>query len=132
MVKPAGAVMRALARGVAEAVQLGHARLRSGQVEPARRAAQQALEAVPSQALELLARVELARGVWTGSGFAQSLKLINIPVLKHHDEGGSEITAGLKHFYGLLSMSDGMSAKMHWRRNRAPMFAPNSRMRVFP
>jgi hypothetical protein len=59
-------------------------------------------------------RVELARGIWTGAGFGRNLKLINIPVLKHHDEGGSEITAGLKHFYGLLSMSDGMSGFRHY------------------
>lgn len=59
-------------------------------------------------------RVELARGIWTGSGYARNLKLINIPVLKHHDEGGSEITAGLKHFYGLLSMSDGLTGYRHY------------------
>ena len=56
---------QALARGGMEmgdvVVQLGHARLRSGRVEPARRAAEQALPAVPSQALELLARIDLAQ-----------------------------------------------------------------------
>jgi len=59
-------------------------------------------------------RVELAKGVWTGSGYNQNLKLINVPVLKHHDVGGSEITASLKHFYGLVSMSDGNSPFRHY------------------
>jgi uncharacterized protein (DUF362 family) len=49
-------------------------------------------------------RVELREGLWTGSDHAQNLKLVNVPVLKHHDEGGSEITASLKHMYGILSM----------------------------
>jgi hypothetical protein len=49
-------------------------------------------------------RVELKEGIWTGSDHSQSLKLINVPVLKHHDRGGSEITASLKHVYGILSM----------------------------
>lgn len=60
-------------------------------------------------------RVELKEGIWTGSGYAQNLKLINIPVLKHHDTGGSEITAALKHFYGVLSMSDGYSSFRHYQ-----------------
>ena len=38
-------------------------------------------------------RVELREGVWNGAGYSQDLKLINVPVLKHHDSGGSEITA---------------------------------------
>jgi uncharacterized protein (DUF362 family) len=50
-------------------------------------------------------RVELREGIWTGTGYTQNLKLINVPVLKHHDRGGSEITASLKHVYGLLSMA---------------------------
>ena len=50
-------------------------------------------------------RVELKEGIWTGSGYARNLKLINVPVLKHHDVGGSEVTASLKHVYGILSMS---------------------------
>jgi len=54
-------------------------------------------------------RVELRGGIWTGSGYGQNLKLINVPVLKHHDKGGSEITASLKHMYGLLSIEDGVS-----------------------
>jgi len=61
-------------------------------------------------------RVELREGVWDGSTYRQNLKLINIPVLKHHDRGGSEITAALKHFYGLLSMKDGQSPARHYQR----------------
>ena len=50
-------------------------------------------------------RVELREGVWTGTGYARrKLKLINVPVLKHHDVGGSEVTAALKNTYGILSM----------------------------
>jgi hypothetical protein len=56
-------------------------------------------------------RVELREGVWTGSAFAANLKLINVPVLKHHDTGGSEITGAVKHFYGLVSMSDGNNTR---------------------
>jgi len=52
-------------------------------------------------------RVELREGIWTGAAYTPNLKLINIPVLKHHDIGGSEITASLKNMYGLLSMEDG-------------------------
>jgi hypothetical protein len=59
-------------------------------------------------------RVELREGVWNGSAYQQNLKLINVPVLKHHDRGGSEITAALKHFYGLVSMSDGQSNARHY------------------
>ena len=59
-------------------------------------------------------RIELKEGVWTGSGYSQNLKLINVPVLKHHDQGGSEITASLKHFYGVVSMSDGSSPVRHY------------------
>ena len=59
-------------------------------------------------------RVELREGVWSGSGYSQNLKLINVPVLKHHDTGGSEITAALKHFYGLVSMSDGSIGFRHY------------------
>jgi hypothetical protein len=49
-------------------------------------------------------RVELKEGIWTGRGHTRKLKLINIPVLKHHDVGGSEVTAALKNTYGILSM----------------------------
>ncbi len=59
-------------------------------------------------------RVELREGIWQGSGYGQNLKLINVPVLKYHDTGGSEITASLKHFYGLVSMADGQSAFRHY------------------
>jgi hypothetical protein len=59
-------------------------------------------------------RVELREGVWNGGEYQQNLKLINVPVLKHHDRGGSEITAALKHFYGLVSMSDGKSNIRHY------------------
>jgi len=59
-------------------------------------------------------RVELREGLWTGSGHSQKLKLINVPVLKTH--GGCEITASLKHFYGVLSMSDGYSGIRHYGR----------------
>jgi uncharacterized protein (DUF362 family) len=57
-------------------------------------------------------RVELKEGIWTGAGYAQNLKLINVPVLKTH--GGSEITGALKHFYGVLSMDDGQSSFRHY------------------
>jgi hypothetical protein len=59
-------------------------------------------------------RIELQDGIWNGSGYSQNLKLINVPVLKHHDMDGSEITASLKHFYGVLSMSDGQSGFRHY------------------
>jgi len=59
-------------------------------------------------------RVELGRGVWNGSAHDADLKLINVPVLKHHDTGGSEITGALKHMYGLVSMSDGQSGFRHY------------------
>ena len=59
-------------------------------------------------------RVELREGIWNGNSHSQNLKLINVPVLKHHDIGGSEITASLKHFYGIVSMSDGQSSFRHY------------------
>jgi hypothetical protein len=59
-------------------------------------------------------RVELREGIWQGNGYSQKLKLINIPVLKYHDTGGSEITASLKHFYGVVSMADGQSPFRHY------------------
>jgi hypothetical protein len=59
-------------------------------------------------------RIELREGIWNGSGHSQNLKLINVPVLKHHDTGGSEITAALKHVYGILSMADGQSSFRHY------------------
>ncbi len=57
-------------------------------------------------------RVELMEGIWQGNGYNQNLKLINVPVLKVH--GGSEITASLKHFYGVLSMADGVDSGRHY------------------
>jgi hypothetical protein len=57
-------------------------------------------------------RVELLEGLWQGSGYSQNLKLINVPVLKIHS--GSEITASLKHFYGIVSMNDGQSSFRHY------------------
>ncbi len=60
-------------------------------------------------------RVELREGIWQGNGYRQSLKMINVPVLKHHDEGGSEITAALKHFYGVVSMNDGQVGFRHYQ-----------------
>jgi uncharacterized protein (DUF362 family) len=57
-------------------------------------------------------RIELREGLWNGAGFDQNLKLINVPVLKTH--GGSEFTGALKHFYGVLSMSDGQSDARHY------------------
>lgn len=57
-------------------------------------------------------RVELREGVWNGSGYGRNLKLINVPVLKTH--GGSEFTASIKHFYGILSMDDGLGSSRHY------------------
>jgi uncharacterized protein (DUF362 family) len=59
-------------------------------------------------------RVELRDGIWNGNSYSQNLKLINVPVLKYHDTGGSEITASLKHCYGIVSMSDGQSGFRHY------------------
>ncbi len=59
-------------------------------------------------------RVDLLEGICEGSGYRQNLKLINVPVLKHHDTGGSEITASLKHVYGIVSMADGQSSFRHY------------------
>lgn len=57
-------------------------------------------------------RIELREGRWTGSGHSGNVKLINVPVLKHHD--GSGVTGVLKHVYGLVSMSDGNSPVRHY------------------
>jgi len=59
-------------------------------------------------------RIELKEGIWNGKGFDVNLKLINFPVLKHHDQGGSEITAALKNFYGVVSMADGQVEYRHY------------------
>ena len=61
-------------------------------------------------------RVELREGIWEAGAHRANLKLINVPVLKHHDTGGSEITASLKHVYGLVSMSDGQRGIRHYSR----------------
>ncbi len=60
-------------------------------------------------------RVELKEGIWTGSGHSGNLKLINIPVFKHHD--GTGITGALKHTYGILSMGDGYSFIRHYTKS---------------
>jgi len=57
-------------------------------------------------------RVELKEGIWNGNSYSQNLKLINVPVLKVHS--GSEITASLKHFYGVVSMADGVDSGRHY------------------
>ncbi|MBN1223333.1 MAG: DUF362 domain-containing protein, partial [Candidatus Aminicenantes bacterium] len=57
-------------------------------------------------------RIELREGIWTVSGYDSNLKLINVPVLKHH--GGTGITGTLKHSYGILSMADGSSGIRHY------------------
>ena len=59
-------------------------------------------------------RVELREGIWNGSSHISNLKMINVQVLKHHDVGGSEITASLKNVYGILSMADGQSSFRHY------------------
>ncbi len=59
-------------------------------------------------------RVELQKGIWNGKDFDTNLKLINVPVLKHHDSFGSEITGAVKHFYGILSMHDGWRTPRHY------------------
>lgn len=58
-------------------------------------------------------RIELKEGCWTGSGYAQNLKLIHCAVLKDHS-GDIGMTGALKIVYGTLSMSDGTSAKRHY------------------
>jgi uncharacterized protein (DUF362 family) len=56
-------------------------------------------------------RVEWREGIWQGNEYTQDLKLINVPVLKHHNR--VEITAALKHFFGVVSMADGNSPYRH-------------------
>jgi hypothetical protein len=58
-------------------------------------------------------RIELKEGRWTGSTYAQNLKLIHCAVLKDHS-GDIGMTGALKIVYGTLSMSDGTSAKRHY------------------
>jgi hypothetical protein len=57
-------------------------------------------------------RIELREGIWNGYNHDTNLKLINLPVFKHHD--GTGITGALKHTYGILSMSDGNSRIRHY------------------
>jgi len=58
-------------------------------------------------------RIEWKEGRWTGSGYAQNLKLIHCAVLKDHS-GDIGMTGALKIVYGTLSMSDGTSARRHY------------------
>ena len=53
-------------------------------------------------------QIELHQGIWNGSGYDTNLKLINLPVLKHHPDTG--ITGAIKNINGLLSMADGSSS----------------------
>jgi len=59
-------------------------------------------------------RIELKEGIWNGTGYDENLKLVNVPVLKHHM--GCGITGALKSFYGVLSMSDGGYGERHYGR----------------
>jgi hypothetical protein len=59
-------------------------------------------------------RVELREGVWNGKGHDENLKLINVPVLKHHD--GCGITGAVKSYYGILSMADGWRSERHYEK----------------
>jgi uncharacterized protein (DUF362 family) len=65
-------------------------------------------------------RIELREGRWTGTEHAQNVKLINIPVLKHHDEihpDDTGLTGALKNCFGTLSMDDGYFALRHYDEN---------------
>jgi len=57
-------------------------------------------------------RVEWKEGIWNGSTHLQKLKIINVPVLKHH--AGTGTTAALKHMFGVLSMEDGNFGDRHY------------------
>ena len=57
-------------------------------------------------------RIELKEGIWNGKSFDENLKLVNVPVLKHHM--GCGITGALKSCYGVVSMSDGGYADRHY------------------
>jgi len=59
-------------------------------------------------------RVELREGIWNGKRHDENLKLINVPVLKHHD--GCGITGAVKSYYGILSMADGRRSERHYER----------------
>jgi hypothetical protein len=58
-------------------------------------------------------RIELKEGRWTGTGYAQNLKLIHCAILKDHS-GDIGMTGAMKIVYGTLSMSDGTSANRHY------------------
>ena len=60
-------------------------------------------------------RIELRQGIWNGSGHATNLKLINLPVLKHHAVTG--ITGALKNTYEIVSMADGNSGIRHYSQS---------------
>jgi len=59
-------------------------------------------------------RVELKEGIWNGSSYDDNLKLINVPVLKHHD--GCGVTGAIKSYYGVLSMADGWRSERHYEK----------------
>ena len=58
--------------------------------------------------------IELREGIWNGTSYDENLKLVNVPVLKHHM--GCGITGALKSFYGVLSMSDGGDGERHYKK----------------
>lgn len=58
-------------------------------------------------------RIELKEGRWTGSGFAQNVKLVHCAVLKDHG-GDIGMTGALKIVYGTLAMKDGTTARRHY------------------
>jgi uncharacterized protein (DUF362 family) len=59
-------------------------------------------------------RVELAEGIWNGINHDGNLKLINVPVLKHHD--GCGVTGAVKNYYGIVSMADGRRPERHYEK----------------
>lgn len=60
-------------------------------------------------------RIELREGTWNGAAYEDRLKLINVPVLKHHD--GTGVTGALKHTFGILSMWDGSAGIRHYSQS---------------
>jgi len=59
-------------------------------------------------------RIELREGIWNGTSYDENLKLLNVPVLKHHM--GCGITGALKSFCGVLSMSDDGYGERHYEK----------------
>jgi uncharacterized protein (DUF362 family) len=59
-------------------------------------------------------RIEFREGIWNDSGYDDNLKLLNVPVLKHH--GGCGVTGSLKSYYGILSMADGYRQERHYEK----------------